>query len=56
MDAFTIRMDKCQSSVIGVENDEINVSGLPSGLYILKLNVGDDIVVKRFAKKQHLNT
>ena len=33
------------------ENDEINVSELPAGLYILKLNVGDEVMVKRFMKE-----
>ncbi len=35
------------SRVIGTENGEINVSQLPSGSYILKLDVGDTIMVKR---------
>jgi len=39
------------SSEIEAEIGEVNVSGLPSGLYILKMNIGDEILVKRFTKK-----
>jgi len=39
------------SREIGAENDEINVAGLPSGLYILNMIVDGQMVVKQFAKE-----
>jgi uncharacterized protein (TIGR02145 family) len=39
------------SSVVDVLNGEIIVSALPSGLYILKMNVDDGVVMKRFIKE-----
>jgi hypothetical protein len=39
------------SSEIDALNGEINVSALPSGLYILKMNVDDGVVVKRIIRE-----
>jgi hypothetical protein len=39
------------TSTISDNNAEINVSELPAGLYILKLDVDDRVVVKKFVKE-----
>ena len=42
-----------KSILTGSLNDsfnKINISGLPRGVYILKLKIGDSIVMKRFVK------
>ena len=40
-----------RSHLIGIADNEINVSELPSGLYILKMSIDDVVVVKRFTKE-----
>jgi hypothetical protein len=39
------------SNIIGIDNGEINVSILPAGLYILKMTIDEEVLVKRFTKK-----
>lgn len=39
------------SKEIDAQSGHISVSELPFGLYILKMNVGDGVVIKRFAKQ-----
>ena len=48
---YNVNGQVVQSSRIGIGNDEINVSELPAGLYILKVMSEDEVFVKRFTKE-----
>ena len=48
---FNMNGQMIKSTIINEEKDEISVSELPSGMYILKLSTDKGMVVKRFTKE-----